>query len=39
MDECKLLLTRIADSLDVIKEGNVYILANLIKINSALGGE
>lgn len=45
MDECKALLeamllelTAIKTESESIKEGNVYILQNLIQINNALNG-
>lgn len=39
MDECKALLEAMLAELVTIKEGNVYILAELIMIRSALGGK
>lgn len=38
MDECKALLARIADALESIEKAQVFIVADLIQIKTALGG-
>ena len=39
MDECKLLLERIATALESIQEAQAFIVADLITIKTALGGQ
>ena len=38
MDECKELLERIATALEAIQEAQVFIVADLVQIKTALGG-
>ncbi len=39
MDECKALLERIATALEAVQEAQVFIVADLIQIKQALGGQ
>lgn len=39
MDECKALLERIAVALESIQEAQVFIVADLMQIKQALGGQ
>lgn len=38
MDECKALLERIATALEAIQQAQVFIVADLVTIKTALGG-
>ena len=39
MDECKALLERIAVALESIQKAQVFIVADLMQIKQALGGQ
>jgi hypothetical protein len=38
VDQCKVLLERIADALESVQEAQVFIVSDLVQIKQALGG-